>query len=230
MIDLYSWPTPNGVKLHIMLEETGVEYTVHPIDIGKGEQFEPEFLKISPNNKIPAMVDRNGPDGQPYPMFESGAMLMYLAEKAGKFMPEEMAARYHVVQWLMFQMGHVGPMFGQFNHFAVYAPEKLPYAIERYTKEVARLYGVIDRRLAEADYLAGDYSIADIAVWPWTRGYDRHGIDLADYPSFKRWFDAIDARPGVQRGVEVLSEFRRSGPPDKETLNNYFGNAQYARR
>lgn len=230
MIDLYSWPTPNGIKLHIMLEETGLEYTVHPVNIGKGEQFEPDFLKISPNNKIPAMVDHDGPGGADYPMFESGAMLMYLAEKTGKFMPKDMADRYLVVQWLMFQMGHIGPMFGQFNHFATYAPEKIPYAIERYTNEVKRLYGVLDKRLAQAEFLAGAYSIADIAIWPWTRGHDRHGIDLAEFANFKRWFDAIDARPAVQKGLEVLSEFRRTAPPDKETLNNYFGSAQYARR
>ena len=229
MIDLYSWPTPNGVKLHIMLEETGLDYTVHPVNIGKGEQFEPDFLKISPNNKIPAMIDHDGPGGD-YPMMESGAMLMYLAEKSGKFMPQGMADRYRVVQWLMFQMGHIGPMFGQFNHFVTYAPEKIPYAIDRYTNEVKRLYGVLEKRLAEAEFLAGDYSIADIAIWPWTRGYDRHGIDLVEFANFKRWFDAIEARPGVQKGIEVLSEFRRTAPPDKETLNNYFGSAQYARR
>ena len=148
MIDLYSWPTPNGVKLHIMLEETGLDYTVHPVNIGKGEQFEPDFLKISPNNKIPAMIDHDGPGGD-YPMMESGAMLMYLAEKSGKFMPQGMADRYRVVQWLMFQMGHIGPMFGQFNHFVTYAPEKIPYAIDRYTNEVKRLYGVLEKRLAD---------------------------------------------------------------------------------
>ena len=230
MIDLYTWPTPNGHKLHIMLEEVGLDYNVIPIDIGAGDQFDPKFLKISPNNKMPAMVDHDGPNGEPYSMFESGAMLMYLAEKTGRFMPRQTAARYRVVQWLMFQMGHIGPMLGQTHHFRDYAPEKIPYAIERYTNEAARLYAVCETRLAEAEYLADDYSIADIAVFPWVRNAERKGLDFADYPNVKRWVDAIDARPAVQRGLEVLSESRRQGAFDDKQREVLFGKAQYRRR
>ena len=203
MIDLYTWPTPNGHKIHIMLEETGQPYTVHPINISKGDQFNPEFLKISPNNKMPAMVDLDGPDGKPYSLFESGAILMYLAEKAGKFMPSETAARYLVVQWLMFQMGGIGPMFGQAHHFRKYAPEKIPYAFDRYTNESGRLYGVLDRRLGEEEYLAGDYSIADIACFPWVAMHGWFGIDMAALPALRRWAGTIGARPAVRRGMDV---------------------------
>ena len=219
MIDLYSWPTPNGHKMHIMLEELGLDYKVIPVDIGAGDQFDPEFLKISPNNKMPAMVDHDGPGGEPYAMCESGAMLMYLAEKTGRFMPEEKAARYRVIQWLMFQMGHIGPMLGQAHHFRAYAPETIPYAVDRYTNEAARLYKVLDIRLGMSDYLADDYSIADIAVFPWLRSYERQGQDLGDFPHVKRWFEAIDARPAVQRGLRVLSEHQRKKPgfDDKES-------------
>ena len=229
MIDLYTWPTPNGHKLHIMLEETGLDYKVIPIDIGRGDQFDPDFLKISPNNKMPAMVDHDGPGGAPYPMFESGAMLMYLAEKTGRFMPEEKAARYRVVQWLMFQMGHIGPMLGQAHHFRAYAPEQIPYAVERYTNEANRLYGVLETRLGAGEYLADDYSIADMAVFPWLRSWERQGVDIEAYPAVKRWFDAIDARPAVERALQVLAETRREGPMDEKTREMLFGATQYRR-
>ena len=236
MIDLYTWPTPNGHKIHIMLEETGLPYKVIPIDINKGDQFDPDYLKLSPNNKMPAMVDHDGPGGpggKPYGLFESGAILMYLAEKTGKFMPSEMADRYAVIQWLMFQMGGIGPMFGQAHHFRQYAPEdqELSYAVDRYTNEAGRLYGVLDRRLGEAEYLAGEYSIADMATFPWTRSYERQGQSIDDFPNFKRWFEAIDARPAVKRGLKVLAEKRKPGwEKDAEARNFLFGPAQYQRR
>ncbi len=230
MIDLYTWPTPNGHKIHIMLEETGLEYTVHPIDISAGDQFDPEFLKISPNNKMPAIVDPNGPGGKPYSLFESGAILMYLAEKTGKFMPSETRARYTVIQWLMFQMGGIGPLLGQAHHFRAYAPEKIPYAIDRYTNEANRLYNVLDGRLKEHEYLAGEYSIADIATFPWLRSYERQGVDLNEYPHVKRWFDTIAERPAVKRGVEVLADRRRAGPISDEEREVMFGSRQYQRR
>ncbi len=230
MIDLYTWPTPNGHKLHIMLEETGLDYTVIPIDIGAGDQFDPEFLKISPNNKMPAMVDRDGPGGAPYAMFESGAMLIYLAEKCGRFMPQETRARFDVIKWLMFQMGHIGPMLGQAHHFRAYAPEPIPYAIERYTNEAARLYKVLDVRLGEAAYLAGDdYSIADIAVFPWLRSHERQGQDLADFTNVERRFETIAARPAVERGVAVLADRRRAGPITEREREVMFGATQYRR-
>ncbi len=203
MIDLYTWDTPNGRKVSIMLEESELPYEVHPVDIDKGEQFKPEFLAITPNNKIPAIVDRDGPDGKPYNLFESGAILMYLAEKTGKLLPTEMRARYDVIKWLMFQMGGIGPVFGQTHHFLRSAPEKIPYAIERFKKEVARLYGVMDKRLAEQEFLAGDYSIADIATYPWVARHERHQTRLEDFPHVKRWFDSIGARPAVRRGMAV---------------------------
>ena len=230
MIDLYAWPTPNGYKISIMLEECGLPYSVIPVDIGRGDQFAPEFLAISPNNKMPAIVDHEGPDGAPYPLFESGAILLYLAEKTGRFMPEDTAARYRVVEWLMFQMGGLGPMLGQTHHFRNYAPEPLPYAIERYTNEAKRLYGVLDRRLAEVEYLAGDYSIADMASFPWTRSWERQGIDLGEFPNVRRWFDAIDARPAVKRGLELLAEHRSTGTFDAAARENLFGANQYRRR
>jgi GST-like protein len=214
-----------------MLEETGLAYNVIPIDINKGDQFQPDFLKISPNNKMPAMVDREGPGGEPYALFESGAILMYLAEKTGKFMPTETAQRYRVIQWLMFQMGGIGPMLGQAHHFRQYAPEKIPYAVDRYTREAARLYGVLDRRLGRSEYLADGYSIADIAAFPWIRPYERQGQKLEDFPNLKRWFDAIDARPAVKRGLEVLKDKRRKNwDIDEETRKNLFGDRQYQRR
>ena len=228
MIHLYSWATPNGEKLHILLEELGIPYELHRLDITRGEQFEPEFLKISPNNKIPALVDTEGPDGGDYVVFESGAMMMYLAEKTGKFMPLDMAARYQVIQWLMFQMGGVGPMFGQYSHFTTYAPEKIEYSVERYTKECMRLYGVMDRRLGESTYLAGDeYSIADMATYAWTYSYERRGFDLSGHDNVLRWLAEIRARPAVQRGTQLLGTPKK---PDAETLKNYFGDVQFERR
>jgi GST-like protein len=230
MIEVFSWPTPNGHKVHVMLEECGLPYRAHPIDIGKGDQFAPEFLAISPNNKIPAITDPDGPDGQPISLFESGAILLYLAGKTGKFLPQSTRGKYEVLQWLMFQMGGVGPMLGQAHHFRIYAPEKIPYAIERYTNEARRLYGVMDKRLAKSRYIGGDsYSIADMAIFPWLRSWKNQGIDWADYPHLKGWFDEIGARPAVQRGVEVLADLRRPVTDDKarEVL---FGKQQYERR
>ena len=231
MIDLYSWPTPNGHKIHIMLEETGLPYTVHAINIGKGDQFAPEFLKISPNNRIPAMIDQDGPGGRPFSLFESGAMLIYLADKSGQFLSTEPRARYTTLQWLMFQMGGVGPMLGQAHHFRQYAPETIPYAVDRYTNETARLYGVMDNRLGSAAYLAGDdYTIADIAAFPWTRSHERQGQDLNDFPNVKRWYEAIEARPAVQRGVEILAGHRRQGTFSDEEKEVLFGKTQFERR
>jgi len=231
MIDFYYWPTPNGWKISIMLEECGLPYRVIPVDIGKGDQFKPEFLAITPNHRIPAIVDPDGPGGKTLTLFESGAILIYLAEKTGKLMPSDPQARYHALQWLMFQMGGVGPMFGQYNHFAAYAPEKLPYAIERYGNEVKRLHRVLDKRLSESEYLAGpEYGMADIATFPWVRNPQRRGIELSEYPSVKRWHDAIAARPAVQRGVEVLSEKQRSGPVTDQWRENMFGKTQFAAR
>jgi GST-like protein len=230
MIDVYSWATPNGHKVHIMLEECGLPYRVHAVNIGAGEQFDPAFLAISPNNKIPAIVDSDGPDGQPLSLFESGAILLYLAAKTGRFLPEDVRGRYEVLQWLMFQMGGVGPMLGQAHHFRIYAPEKLPYAVDRYTNEARRLYGVMDKRLAKSKYLGGKaYSIADIAVFPWLRSWKNQGVEWADYPHLKGWFDEIGARPAVQRGVQVLADARKALTDDKarEVL---FGAKQYEKR
>jgi GSH-dependent disulfide-bond oxidoreductase len=230
MIDVYSWPTPNGHKVHIMLEECGLPYRAIPVNIGRGDQFKPEFLRISPNNKIPAIVDPDGPDGKPISMFESGAILIYLAAKTGRFMPESDRARYEVLQWLMFQMGSVGPMLGQTHHFRLYAPDKLDYAVDRYSNEAKRLYGVIDRRLSQSDYLGGSsYSIADIATFPWLRSWENQGVVLADYPHLKAWFNRIAERPAVQRGVKVMAELRRpiTGDKEREVL---FGKTQYQRR
>jgi len=229
MIDVYTWATPNGHKVHIMLEECGLPYAVHAIDIGAGDQFKPDFLKISPNNKIPAIVDSDGPDGKPMSLFESGAILVYLAGKTGRFLPADVRGRYDVLQWLMFQMGGIGPMFGQAHHFRIYAPEKVEYAINRYTNEAKRLYGVLDRKLGETEYIAGDYSIADIAIFPWTRSYANQGVDIAEFPNVKRWYDAIDARPAVQRGVKVLADRRKPVRSDKER-DILFGATQYAKR
>ena len=231
MIDLYSWPTPNGHKIHIMLEECGLPYRVHAVDIGAGDQFKPEFLRISPNNKIPAIVDSEGPDGKPISMFESGAILIYLAGKTGKFLPSAVRGKYKALEWLMFQMGGVGPMFGQAHHFRIYAPEKIEYAINRYTNEAKRLYGVLDKRLSEVPFLAGEYGIADIATFPWTRSHERQGVDLADYPNVKRWFDTIAARPAVQRGVQVLADRRKPvAQIDDKARATLFGATQYERR
>jgi len=203
MIDLYTWSTPNGRKVSVMLEEVGLPYRAHRIDIGKGDQFTPQFQAINPNGKIPAIVDPDGPDGKPLPLFESGAILIYLADKTGKLLPAEGRARYTALQWLMFQMGGVGPMFGQAHHFIRFAREKVPYGVERYGKETVRLYGVMDKRLAESEYLAGEYTIADIATYPWVARHDFHEVDLAQFPNVKRWYDAIGARPAVKRGMAV---------------------------
>ena len=229
-IDVYSWPTPNGHKVHIMLEECGLPYVAHPVNIGKGDQFAPDFLAISPNNKIPAIVDPQGLDGRPMSLFESGAILVYLASKTGHLLPTSDRARFEVLQWLMFQMGGVGPMLGQAHHFRLYAPEKLPYAIERYTNEARRLYGVIDRRLSQSAFVGGpEYSIADIAIFPWLRNWENQGIVLTDFPHLETWFDTLAARPAVQRGVKVLAELRKPLTGDKER-DILFGKSQYAKR
>lgn len=203
MIDLYTWTTPNGRKVSIMLEELGLPYRVHSIDIGKGDQFKPEYVAINPNSKIPAIVDPLGPEGSALRLMESGAILVYLAEKSGRLLPKSGGARYAALEWLMFQMGGVGPIFGQVHHFVRAAKEQVPYAIERYTKETRRLYGVLDARLGQVEYLAGDYSIADIATYPWVARHEWHRTDLNDFTNVKRWFDAIAARPAVQRGMKV---------------------------
>jgi GST-like protein len=232
MIDLYTWPTPNGHKVHIMLEETGLAYRIHPIDIGAGDQFKPEFIKISPNSKMPALVDPQGPDGKPFALAESGAMLFYLASKTGKFLPADLRERWQVMQWTMFQMGHIGPMLGQAHHFLQYAPEKIEYAMNRYRNEANRLYGVVDRRLKESKWIAcGQYTIADMAIFPWLRAPERQGVNIDDFPHLKEWRARIDARPAVQRGVAVLADRRRQTPGfSKEQAEVLFGATQYAKR
>jgi GST-like protein len=229
-IQVHSWPTPNGHKVHIMLEECGLPYEVHAVDIGGGDQFAADFLAISPNNKIPAITDPEGPGGQPISLFESGAILVYLAAKTGKLMPADDRGKYEVLQWLMFQMGGVGPMLGQAHHFRMYAPQKVPYAIDRYTNEAQRLYGVIERQLSGHAFIAGDdYSIADIAIFPWLRSWENQGVTLTDYPHLAKWFEGIAAREAVQRGVRVLEDRRRpiTGDKAREIL---FGSTQYAKR
>jgi GST-like protein len=202
MYDIYNWPTSNGRKINIMVEELEVDYKIHPIAIGKDEQFTEAFTALNPNQKIPAVIDQDGPGGKPYTLFASGAILMYMAEKHGKFMPTEMAARYETIQWLMFQMGGVGPNFGQAHHFRRAAPEKVPYGIERYTKETRRLWGVMNDRLEGRDWFANnEYSIVDIAIFPWTMRYEWQGVALDEFPNMKRWYEAMEARPGVQRGL-----------------------------
>jgi GST-like protein len=234
MIDVYFWPTPNGYKVTILLEELGWKYNVIPVNIGKGEQFEPEFLKMSPNNRMPAIVDREGPGVQPIAIFESGAILLYLAEKAGwKLLPHDTRRRYEVIQWLMFQMASVGPMLGQAHHFRRYAPEKLPYAIDRYTNEAKRIYGVIDKRLSEVPYVAGEYSIADLAIYPWLRPHKWQGQKLEDFPNLKKWYEEIEARPAVQRGCAVMKEQlerQRSVVPDPKSWEVLFGKQQFEKR
>jgi GST-like protein len=231
MIDVYTWPTPNGHKVHIMLEETGLQYRVHAVNIRNGEQFKPEFLRISANNRIPAIVDRLGPDGEPMSLFESGAILLYLASKSGKLLPVDMAERWGCVQWLMWQMGGLGPMMGQANHFRRYAKEKIDYAVERYTNEANRLTNVLDRRLQDWEYVACDeYSIADIAIFPWLRGAEVRGVMLEEYPNVKRWYDAIAARPAVQRGLQVLASDATNAPHDPKSWDIMFGKTQFQRR
>ena len=233
MLDLYFWTTPNGYKVSILLEELGLQYNVVPVHIGKGEQFNPDFLKISPNNKIPALVDHQSPDGKPIALFESGAIMMYLAEKSGwRFMPADLRQRYRVIQWLMFQMGDVGPMLGQAHHFRRYAKEQIPYAIERYTREAARLYRVLDTRLGEAEFLAGDYSIADMAVYPWLRPHKWQGQEISAWPNLQRWYNAVRARPGVQRGLAVMQERldANTRKPSGKSWNVLFGEKQFEAR
>ncbi len=236
MIDVYFWPTPNGRKVSIMCEETGMSekaglsYTLKPVDITRGEQFEPDFLAISPNNRIPAIVDAHGPGGKPLALFESGAILEYLAHKSGLLMPKDGRGQWITKQWLMFQMGNIGPMWGQQGHFVIYAPEKVPYAIERYTKEILRLLDVMNLRLRDAEYLADEYTIADIATYPWIATYERRKVSIEEFPHVKRWLDAIAARPAVQRGMSWLDDKELRDKPDKEHLAAYFGDQQYQRR
>ena len=226
-IDLYYWPTPNGKKISIFLEEAGLPYNIVPVNIGEGDQFEPQFLEISPNNKMPAIIDPEGPDGKLISLFESGAILTYLADKTGRYLPQDLRDRYEVLQWLMFQMAHVGPMLGQAHHFRKYSPEEVPYAIERYTDEAARLYGVLDRRFSEVEYVAGgEYTIADMAIYPWLVSHEDQGQSMDDFPGLKRWFEQIGERPAVQRGTQVGQELRQSlnRDMDDETRETLFGN------
>lgn len=230
MLELYSWPTPNGWKVHIMLEELGLPYRTEAVDIGAGEQFAEPFLKISPNNKIPALVDPDGPeqpDGRPFSLFESGAILLYLAEKEGRFLPKAPEGRHRTLEWLFFQMGGIGPMLGQVHHFVKYAPEPLPYAIERYSGEAKRLYGVVDKRLAAAGgWLNGEgYSIADMACFAWMRLWEGQQIKLAEFPQIERWLETIAARPAVERGLELLADKRRKGPLSERERQSLFGSA-----
>ena len=231
MIDVYTWPTPNGHKVHIMLEETGLEYRIHPINIRNGDQFKPAFMKISPNHRIPAIIDRKGSNGKELSLFESGAILIYLASKSGKLLPVDMAERWATVQWLMWQMGGVGPMMGQANHFRRYAKEQIPYAVKRYSNEANRLTHVLDKRLGESAYAACDeYTIADIAIFPWLRGAETRGVDINEYPNVKRWFGEIGARPAVQRGLKVLASEQSSAPHDSKSWDLLFGKTQFQRR
>lgn len=229
MIDLYYWPTPNGHKITIFLEETKTPYKIVPVNIRKGEQFEPSFLKISPNNRMPAIVDSEGPGGAPLSLFESGAILLYLAEKTGKLMPSEMRARYKVIEWLMFQMAGIGPMMGQAGHFRNAAPEKIPYAIDRYTNESRRLWGVMDTRLAEAEYLGGDYSIADIATYPWVRIAQREPEQLESMPNLRRWLTALGNRDAVKRGLAVMADIQQQ-PLSDEERSILYGKKQFEKR
>lgn len=227
MIDLYFWPTPNGYKAAIMLAELDLDYTVVPVDITAGKQFEPDFLRVNPNNKVPAIVDHDGPHGKPFAIFESGAVLIYLAEKEGKFLPKEPVARSETLQWLFFQNSTVGPMLGQAHHFMVYASEQLPYAIERYDREAQRIYDILERRLGQIEYLAGDYSIADISTFPWIRTRKLHQRDLKDYPNLARWYETIKARPGVRKGIDTLSDQKKwEARPGSEEWKNMFSKAR----
>jgi GST-like protein len=209
VIDVYTWTTGNSRKIPIFLEETSLPYRLHMVDIHKGEQFGPQFVAICPNSKVPAIIDQDGPGGKPLALFESGAILIYLADKTGRFMPKDGAGRYHVIEWVMFQMANVGPLFGQAHHFLDKTPEPIPYAVDRYVKEAARLYGVMEKRLGEVEYLAGDYSIADMTTYVWLRNPKHQGQKLEDYPNIKRWFGAIHARPAVQRAHQAVEEAGR---------------------
>lgn len=233
MIDLYTWATPNGHKIHIMLEECKLPYAVHGVDIRAGDQFKPEFLAISPNNRIPAIVDHAGPGGKPISVFESGAILVYLAGKTGRFLPKSDRDKYKVLEWLMWQMGGFGPMLGQAHHFMNYAPEKIEYAINRYANEARRLYGVLDRQLAKHKHVAGSqYSIADMAIWPWARSHKNHRIDLAEFPHVGEWFERVGKRPAVQRAVQVLAAERsaQGNQHSPQAWNNLFGAEQFKKR
>ena len=230
MIDVYSTATPNGHKVHILLEELGLPYRVHHIDIGAGDQFKPNFLAISPNNKIPAIVDADGPDGKPISLFESGAILIYLASKTGQFLGTTDREKFTTLQWLMFQMGGFGPMLGQAHHFRIYAPEKIEYAVNRYTNEAKRLYGVLETQLSKTAYLAGNaYTIADIATFPWSRSWENQGITLSEFPNVERWFNEISERPAVKRGVEVLAS-QRQPLTNQKAFETLFGASQYTKR
>lgn len=218
MIDLYYWPTPNGHKITMFLEECGLPYTIHPVNIGKGEQFDPAFLAFSPNNRMPAIIDRDpADDGDPISVFESGAILIYLGNKTGQFIGQNQRQRITITEWLMWQMGGLGPMLGQNHHFSGYAPEKIPYAINRYVNETNRLYGVLDRRLAGRDYIADDYSIADMACYPWIVPHERQGQTLADFPNLKAWFDRVAARPATVRAYAKSDEVR---PPEQAEMSD----------
>jgi GSH-dependent disulfide-bond oxidoreductase len=224
MIDLYYWTTPNGHKVTLFLEETGIDYRIVPVNIGAGDQFKPDFLAIAPNNRIPAIVDTNPKGGgAPVSVFESGAILLYLAEKTGRFLPADLRGRAEVLQWLFWQMAGLGPMAGQNHHFRLYAPEKLPYAIERYVNETNRLYGVMNIRLADREYLAGDYSIADMAAYPWVVPHERQGQDLDDFPHLKRWFEAIGARPATVRAYELAKTVNTQPTVSEEARKLLFG-------
>lgn len=226
MIDLYFWPTPNGQKISIMLEEAGLPYRVRPVNILRGEQFHRRFLALNPNNKIPVIVDHDGPGGRPITLFESGTILQYLGEKSGRLLPRRPRARWETLQWLSFQIAGVGPMFGQCGHFLGYAPRRIPYAIERYRNETLRLYGVMDRRLRDEEYLAGRYSIADVATWPWVAVRWLHRIDIDEFPQVKRWFESIGRRPAVKRGMALLADRTKIGSPDARTREVFFGATQ----
>ena len=224
MIELHYWPTPNGWKISIALEELRLPYQVVPVNIGRGEQFKAEFLAISPNNRMPAIVDRAPADGgKPISVFESGAILLYLADKTGKLCPKDLRGRTEVHEWLMWQMGGLGPMSGQANHFRNYAPEKIAYGIDRYTNEVNRLYGVLDKRLAGREFICGEFSIADCASWPWLLSHDRLGQNLEEFPNLRRWYDAVKERPAVRRGIEVGKELRTPGTMDEQAKKILFG-------
>ncbi|NYT46004.1 glutathione S-transferase N-terminal domain-containing protein [Alcaligenaceae bacterium] len=225
MIDLYYWTTPNGHKITMFLEEAGLPYTIHPIDIGKGDQFQPDFLRISPNNRIPAIVDHAPADGgDPVSIFESGAILLYLADKTGRYIPDTLRERNEVLQWLFWQMGGLGPMAGQNHHFNAYAPERVPYAIDRYVRETARLYGVLNKQLADREFIGGDYSIADMACYPWVVPHERQGQNLADFPALQRWFEAIAARPATIRAYEQAARINtRPSVSDEESRRILFG-------
>jgi GST-like protein len=223
-IDLYYWPTPNGKKITIFLEEADLPYNLVPVDITAGDQFEEEFPKISPNNKMPAIVDHESPDGEPISVFESGAILIYLAEKVGRFLPHSTRGRYEALQWLMFQMSSVGPMLGQAHHFRQYAPEEIPYAVERYTNEAARLYGVMNRRLSEVEHFVGEYSIVDMSVYPWVDSHEKQGQRMENFPNLKRWYEEVGARAAVRRAMEIGEELRRPIEDlDEEARDVLFG-------